>query len=189
MNRPGRASAVAAGAMIAGLVAAASVAGTRPAPLPRPVRGITIAAAVCPPGYDRATQFGSEPTARTRAEVIRTNLRPDGTVIDAWTREPVDPKLTQIDHVRSLRSAWCHGAAAWTPEFRLAFARDAGNLVPTIARVNESKSDQDPATWQPPAAAARCDYGLRWVSMTRTFHLSATRADLLAAAADIASCP
>jgi len=181
---------LAAGALVAGVGAAAAVrAGTTPDQLPIPARGIKVVAhASCPPGYDRA-QFGNEPTSTTRARALAAFAQPDGTVWDTWNQQAVAPATVQIDHVRALKSAWCFGAAGWTADVRRAFARDPGNLIPTRAATNDQKSDQDPGTWQPPSPAARCDYALRWLTMTRTYHLAALRADLVAAAADYATCP
>ena len=47
-----------------------------------------------------------------------------------------------IDHIVSLRNAWECGAATWTPERRLAFANDTGNLWPLQRELNEAKGDR-----------------------------------------------
>ena len=58
-----------------------------------------------------------------------------------------------IDHLVPLAEAGDSGASAWTPKEREAYAnhlRDDRALIAVSAASNRSKSDQAPASWQPP---------------------------------------
>lgn len=97
-----------------------------------------------------------------------------------------------IDHLVPLAEAWDSGAGEWTKEKRQAYANDLGASIPLIAvtaRSNRSKADQDPATWLPPAPAARCRYIYEWTSVKTRWGLAADTAerDVLTQAA--ADCP
>lgn len=66
-----------------------------------------------------------------------------------------------------LAEAWDSGASQWTSARREAYANDLGaerSLVAVMARTNRSKADQDPSTWLPPLAEARCTYAADWVA-------------------------
>jgi hypothetical protein len=70
-----------------------------------------------------------------------------------------------IDHMGPLAEAWDSGASGWSAQRREAYANDLGaatSLVAVTARSNRSKSDQDPATWLPPAAEVHCRYVAEW---------------------------
>lgn len=194
MKRPQRGVVVSVAALVAGVGLAVA---TRPeGALPRVVQGIqVIDHPVCPAGYSRHA-FGDEPTAATRAKALlaKPGLAPlpAGTVWDAWQQTTIPATSADIDHVRSLHSAWCAGAADMAisnPARARRFAADPQNLVPTSAALNRSKGDQDPDTWRPPTRDAWCDYGFRWLNVTRTYGLTATRAQLRAVAALIKTCP
>lgn len=45
------------------------------------------------------------------------------------------------------------------------------------ARSNRSKSDQDPAEWQPPLADARCTYTTHWVATKLRRNLAVDKAE------------
>jgi hypothetical protein len=63
-----------------------------------------------------------------------------------------------IDHLVPLAEFRDSGASAWTTQERTAYANDlddARSLIAVSATSNRSKSDQDPATWQPPADGCR----------------------------------
>ncbi len=45
------------------------------------------------------------------------------------------------------------------------------------AKTNRSKADQDPATWLPPLADARCTYAADWVSTKLLWALTADRTE------------
>ncbi|MFJ1774953.1 HNH endonuclease family protein [[Kitasatospora] papulosa] len=77
------------------------------------------------------------------------------------------PGGLDIDHMVPLAEAWDSGASQWTPARREAYANDLGSdgsLVAVTAKTNRSKADQDPSTWLPPLADARCTYAAEWVA-------------------------
>ncbi|MEU6449974.1 DUF1524 domain-containing protein [Streptomyces sp. NPDC046979] len=64
------------------------------------------------------------------------------------------PRGLDIDHLVPPAEAWDSGAGEWASAEREAYANDLDDqhaLIAVTARSNRSKSDQDPATWQPPA--------------------------------------
>ncbi|MEU9338891.1 HNH endonuclease family protein [Streptomyces sp. NPDC048290] len=72
------------------------------------------------------------------------------------------------DHLVPLAEAWDSGASAWSPAERHAYANDLGDersLIAVSAASNRSKADQDPATWQPPAAGYRCTHAIHWIAV------------------------
>lgn len=184
-----RARVVIAGAFALGLAATTVTAG-QPRDLPPVVRGVRVADPVCPPGFSR-DQFGAGVTPQVRAYVLRFNPSPapTGQVWDGYTDRWISTGDADIDHVRSLHSMWCAGAAALSPDAREVLGRDTGNMLPTAASINRSKGDRDPDRWTPPARSAACGYGWKWLTTTRTWGLTATRAQLLAVARLIDSCP
>ncbi|WP_432104455.1 HNH endonuclease family protein [Streptomyces sp. bgisy091] len=79
--------------------------------------------------------------------------------------EVTEARKLDIDHMVPLAEAWDSGAYDWTAERRQAYANDLGSkrsLVAVTAKSNRSKSDQDPATWLPPADSAHCTYAADW---------------------------
>ncbi|CAH9419458.1 putative secreted protein [Streptomyces globisporus] len=100
-----------------------------------------------------------------------------------------EPGGLDIDHMVPLAEAWDSGASAWSADRREAYANDLDaerSLVAVTARSNRSKSDQDPATWLPPLADARCTYATDWVSTKLRWGLSVDQpeADALAELAE-----
>ncbi|SCL27598.1 Protein of unknown function [Micromonospora rhizosphaerae] len=64
-----------------------------------------------------------------------------------------------------LAEAWDSGARNWTTSRRQAYANDLGDSRPLAAVTdNVNQGDQDPATWMPPYASARCRYIKEWVA-------------------------
>ncbi len=64
-----------------------------------------------------------------------------------------------IDHMVPLAEAWDSGASAWSTAQRRAYVNDLGDewsLVAVTDNENQSKADEDPATWMPPYEPARC---------------------------------
>ncbi|MCU1369213.1 MAG: endonuclease [Ilumatobacteraceae bacterium] len=107
----------------------------------------------------------------------------DGIVTD-------DPADLQIDHFVPLAEAWRSGAAAWTPDRRLAFANDRSSpdtLIAVTGSLNQSKGDSTPDEWLPPDRGSWCAYARMWVGVKASWHLSVTAperarlVDLLAA--------
>ncbi|MEU8663700.1 HNH endonuclease family protein [Actinoplanes philippinensis] len=79
-----------------------------------------------------------------------------------------------IDHVVPLAEAWRSGASAWTTSRRQSFANDLTRpqLIAVTDNVNQSKSDQDPSTWQPSVTSYRCTYAKMWIAVK--YHYSLT---------------
>jgi hypothetical protein len=83
-----------------------------------------------------------------------------------------------IDHMVPLAEAWGSGASGWTAARREAYANDLGDyrtLVGVTDNVNQSKSDQDPATWLP--TYDKCRYVAEWVAVKIRWGLSADSAE------------
>ncbi|MDP9953196.1 MULTISPECIES: HNH endonuclease family protein [Streptomyces] len=90
------------------------------------------------------------------------------------------PGGLDIDHMVPLAEAWDSGASGWTAARREAYANDLEadrSLVAVTARSNRSKSDQDPSTWLPPLADARCTYAADWVATKLRWGLSVDQAE------------
>ncbi|WP_226487524.1 HNH endonuclease family protein [Streptomyces parvulus] len=97
-----------------------------------------------------------------------------------------------IDHMGPLAEAWDSGASTWSAQRREAYANDLGaeaSLVAVTARSNRSKSDQDPATWLPPAAEVHCRYVAEWVGTKLRWSLSADEAEAAAVREVAVGCP
>ncbi|MGW6741695.1 HNH endonuclease family protein [Streptomyces sp. NPDC055025] len=91
-----------------------------------------------------------------------------------------DPAGLDIDHMVPLAEAWDSGASAWTAEKREQYANDLTadrSLVAVTAKTNRSKADQDPSTWMPPRAGARCQYLADWVSTKLRWALTVDSAE------------
>ena len=75
----------------------------------------------------------------------------------------------------ALHEAWESGAWAWSPARRHAFANDLGHpgtLVAVRSATNTSKSDKDPASWQPPNRGAWCFYATDWLAVKARWRLT-----------------
>lgn len=149
---------------------------------------LTIAPEDDIPGYTRAkfphwiTQHG---TCDTREAVLQrdgTDIAQDDqcrAVSGHWV-SPYDGVTADaaaqldVDHVVPLKEAWRSGASQWGTEDRRAFANDLthSQLVAVSARSNRSKSDKDPASWQPPLAGYRCTYSRAWISVKYVYGLT-----------------
>jgi hypothetical protein len=158
--------------------------------------------------YDRSL-FGSWIDADgngcdTRAEVLRAEsatpaqVDPYGchvltgdwlSVYDGYQTD--DPTELEIDHLVALAEAWRSGADTWSHERRVAFANDLGHpgaLVAVTAAMNRSKSDKDPAVWQPPNRSAWCAYATDWVTVKQRWHLAMDADELRAVRNMLAGC-
>ncbi|MFF4652214.1 HNH endonuclease family protein [Streptomyces sp. NPDC001380] len=84
-----------------------------------------------------------------------------------------------IDHLVPLAEAWDSGASAWTSTKREQFANDITRpqLLAVTDNVNQSKGDQDPATWLPPLTSYRCTYVRAWVQVKYSYGLSVDTAE------------
>jgi hypothetical protein len=84
-----------------------------------------------------------------------------------------------IDHLVPLAEAWDSGASAWTTAQRQAFANDVTRpqLLAVTDNVNQSKGDQDPATWMPSRTAYACTYVRAWVQVKYYYNLKVDSAE------------
>ncbi|MFE1996403.1 HNH endonuclease family protein [Streptomyces parvulus] len=161
-------------------------------------------------GYDRDAfrhwNTGADPTdgCNTRAEVLIAEAVEPPTVgakcrltggrwfsyyDQVWV---TSASGLDIDHMGPLAEAWDSGASTWSAQRREAYANDLGaeaSLVAVTARSNRSKSDQDPATWLPPAAEVHCRYVAEWVGTKLRWSLSADEAEAAAVREVAAGCP
>lgn len=102
-----------------------------------------------------------------------------------------DPAGLQIDHVVALAEAWDSGASTWTAARREAYANDLDvpfALLAVSAATNQSKSDDDPADWLPPAPAATCPFLGDWIAVKVRWDLAVDPRELDALAHDIRDC-
>ncbi|OKK02125.1 HNH endonuclease family protein [Streptomyces sp. CB02400] len=155
-------------------------------------------------GYDRdlfphwITQSG---TCNTRETVLKRDG--SGVVTDsscAATRgswySPYDGATwsaasdVDIDHLVPLAEAWDSGAGSWSTSRRQSFANDLTRpqLLAVTDNVNQSKGDQDPATWMPSRSAYRCTYVRAWVQVKYYYDLSVDSAEKSALQNHLASC-
>lgn len=95
-----------------------------------------------------------------------------------------------IDHLVPLAEAWDSGAGAWTTAQRQAFANDVTRpqLLAVTDNVNQSKGDQDPATWMPSLTSYRCTYVRAWVQVKYYYDLSVDSAEKTALTNYLANC-
>ncbi|WFE93353.1 HNH endonuclease family protein [Micromonospora sp. WMMD987] len=97
-----------------------------------------------------------------------------------------------IDHMVPLAEAWDSGARTWSTSRRQAYANDLGDsraLAAVTDNVNQAKSDQDPAGWLPPYAAARCRYVTEWVAVKIRWRLTVDSAEKSALTGLAGDCP
>ncbi|MEW4305821.1 HNH endonuclease family protein [Rossellomorea marisflavi] len=101
-----------------------------------------------------------------------------------------DPSDLDIDHIVPLAEAWRSGASSWTTAQREAFANDlsGSQLIAVSASSNRSKGDQDPSTWQPPRAGAKCGYAKWWISTKSKWNLSLQSSEKTALQGMLNSC-
>jgi hypothetical protein len=95
-----------------------------------------------------------------------------------------------IDHLVPLAEAWDSGADSWTSTKRQNFANDLTRpqLIAVTDNVNQSKSDQDPATWMPSVSSYRCTYVRAWVQVKYYYDLSVDSAEKSALTSYLANC-
>ncbi|MER5359099.1 HNH endonuclease family protein [Streptomyces sp. NPDC002785] len=155
--------------------------------------GLTVSPEGSSTGYSRdkfphwITQSG---TCNTREVVLKrdgTNVTQDSScaaVNGSWYSEYDGATWTaasdlDIDHVVPLAEAWRSGASSWTTAQRQAYANDLTRpqLIAVTDNVNQSKGDQDPATWLPSRTAYRCTYVRAWVHVKHYYNLSVDSAE------------
>jgi hypothetical protein len=95
-----------------------------------------------------------------------------------------------IDHMVPLAEAWQSGAWAWTTARRQSYANDLGGpeLWAVTDNVNQSKSDQDPTTWQPPSTSFRCTYARAWIQVKWFYDLSVDSSERSALSSMLGTC-
>ncbi|MEU9389645.1 HNH endonuclease family protein [Streptomyces sp. NPDC048324] len=95
-----------------------------------------------------------------------------------------------IDHLVPLAEAWDSGASKWTTAQRQAFANDITRpqLLAVTDNVNQSKGDQDPATWVPSRSAYVCTYVRAWVQVKYYYNLSVDSAEKSALTSYLSGC-
>jgi hypothetical protein len=95
-----------------------------------------------------------------------------------------------IDHMVPLAEAWSSGAWSWTTSRRQTYANDLGGpeLWAVTDNVNQSKGDQDPATWQPPRSSFRCTYARAWVQVKWFYSLTVDSAEKSALTSMLNTC-
>jgi hypothetical protein len=84
-----------------------------------------------------------------------------------------------IDHIIPLANAWRTGARTWTTAKREQFANDLSGpqLIAVTDNVNQSKSDQTPATWKPPLTSYWCTYSRMWIGSKYKWGLTVNSAE------------
>jgi hypothetical protein len=135
----------------------------------------------------------------TRCEVLEQERRFDlpGLVSGGWWSaydgySTDDPGELDIDHLVPLAEAFDSGADTWDAARRRAFANDVDEpaaLIALTAATNRSKSDQDPADWQPPNRDHWCTYVFDWVTVKYRWGLSVDPDERTALVNMAAGCP
>ncbi|MEV0684189.1 HNH endonuclease family protein [Nocardia sp. NPDC050378] len=149
-----------------------------------------------PGGHDGCDTRNNVLAAQLRDAVRRGRcVVVEGVLTDPYTGTDIafrksDGGDIQIDHVYPLAAAWDMGAHAWPPERRLRFANDLSvNLLATGKATNQSKGDDTPGEWLPPARPNHCFYAAKYLTVAVAYDLPITAADN-AALHDIArTCP
>jgi hypothetical protein len=155
-------------------------------------------------GYDRdlfPTWDTIEGTCNTREYILKrdgTNVTTDSacTATSGSWYSPYDGATwsaasdVDIDHLVPLAEAWDSGASKWTTAQREALANDVTRpqLLAVTDNVNQSKGDQDPATWVPSRTAYVCTYVRAWVQVKHYYNLSVDSAEKSALTNYLASC-
>ena len=134
----------------------------------------------------------------TRCEVLEAERRtdlpglPGGGWLSTYDGYSTDDSTElDVDHVVALGEAWRSGADTWDATRRRNFANDLDEpdaLIAVTVSTNRSKSDRDPALWQPPNRAAWCEFGLGWVRVKIRWGLTADEAEVRALRNIVAGC-
>lgn len=197
-----------------GLIASAALfnSPTASAALPTPVSGATARSYLSQltvatenrTGYKRdlfPTWITISGTCNTREYILKrdgTNVTTDSACVatsGSWY-SPYDGATwsaasdVDIDHLVPLAEAWDSGASQWTTAQRQAFANDVTRpqLLAVTDNVNQSKGDQDPATWMPSLTSYRCTYVRAWVQVKYYYNLSVDSAEKSALTSYLSGC-
>ncbi|WP_329167161.1 HNH endonuclease family protein (plasmid) [Streptomyces sp. NBC_01717] len=201
--------------LVAAATTALTIFGTTPAQaaLPTPVSAatarsylasLTVSAEHSRTGYSRDL-FPHWITISGTCDTRETVLKRDGTSVvtnssctatsGSWY-SPYDGATwsaasdVDIDHLIPLAEAWDSGADNWTTSKRQALANDLTRpqLLAVTDNVNQSKGDQDPATWWPSRTAYRCTYARAWVQVKYYYGLSVDSAEKSALSSVLNGC-
>ncbi|MEV0095143.1 HNH endonuclease family protein [Streptomyces sp. NPDC050738] len=194
---------------VTGLISAPSAQAALPTPVSAAtartyLSSLTVAAAGSTSGYSRdlfphwITQSGSCDTREVILKRDGTNVVQSSTcsaTSGSWYSQYDGATWTaasdvDIDHMVPLAEAWKSGANSWTTAQRQAFANDLTRpqLIAVTDNVNQSKSDQDPATWLPPRTAYRCTYVRAWVQVKYYYKLKVDSAEKSALSSVLNGC-
>lgn len=165
---------------------------------------LTVKAEGSSTGYSRdkfphwITQSGA---CNTREVVLKrdgTNVTQDSScaaVSGSWYSQYDGATWTaasdlDIDHMVPLAEAWRSGASGWTTAQRQSYANDLTRpqLIAVTDNVNQSKGDQDPATWLPSRTAYKCTYVRAWVHVKHYYDLSVDSAEKSALQSALSGC-
>lgn len=165
---------------------------------------LTVKAEGSSTGYSRdkfphwITQSGA---CNTREVVLKrdgTNVSQDSScaaVSGSWYSQYDGATWTaasdlDIDHMVPLAEAWRSGASGWTTAQRQSYANDLTRpqLIGVTDNVNQSKGDQDPATWLPSRTAYTCTYVRAWVHVKHYYDLSVDSAEKSALQSALSGC-
>ena len=140
---------------------------------------------------DKSRPYRTRRQGRCRIDMVAgtwTDLYSGTLLVRTNLKNPSQAQSLPIDHIVSLAGAWRYGASGWTREQRMRFANDPLNLTPTTADLNREKSDQDPATWTPPAPG-RCGYATRYIKVKARYRLPVDRREKTQLERLLTSCP
>jgi ferredoxin len=119
-----------------------------------------------------------------------------GTLYDPYTSDTVAftrgnqvGAAVQIDHIVPLALAWDLGARDWPQDLRMRFANDPANLLAVDGKVNQDKSDAEPADWMPPNHAFWCQYSVQFAAVLRGYALPIDERSAVVLRDAAATCP
>jgi hypothetical protein len=107
----------------------------------------------------------------------------------AFTRGNQVGAAVQIDHIVPLALAWDLGARDWPQDVRMRFANDPANLLAVDGKVNQDKSDAEPADWMPPNHAFWCQYSVQFAAVLRGYALPIDERSAVVLRDAAATCP
>jgi hypothetical protein len=164
---------------------------------------------VSKPAYDRKKYFGDgwrivEGNCDTREIVLSyqavgepvdrdgDGCKDDADILDPYTNTVINPHLSQIDHVLSLKRMWDGGAWKWSQQQRLDAAQDRNNLLAVSGAGpygNEAKGDLGPDKWRPHAQSGWCRYATVYRFTATKYMIYLTPSEDVALSDMSATCP